>query len=407
MKNGSTVLMTTNTLRLSSHLLPTILFNSTKSSVTIIQMTPSLFQKWTLNEINKIMNPDCSSLRCLILGGEVFPSTRIISKWQNWSSARRKRLFNIYGLTEISCWSSIYEITKRDIENESIEIPIGEPLDDDIKFYVKNSHSNGFIEQGQGVLLIESQHRQCIIENVWPTFQKRIQFTTEDIVEITEKRNLIFIGRSNDVIKRYGKQISLKNIENRAVTCHGVENACCIYDNESHSLILFVCSNGEHPNEEELQHFFKTNGPTYEIPDKIMPLQEFPLSQHGKISKSDLLSRHKEMISDYFPQNIPKPDQMFSLKLNYFLGINGKSTEWICTPEKKQKTELDLSFVEHGGTSFLALNLSSQMDYIFGVHFDQLMPQLLDRNVSIKSILQYLNEFKLSGSKMDNGDDGK
>lgn len=103
--NGATNLMVSNTLRLS----PDLLMSSLKSnSVTIMQITPSLFRRFPTDTIQNQLLSSESTLRCLIFGGEPFPSMEEISLWLQINGdgevQMRTRLFNIYGITEVSCW---------------------------------------------------------------------------------------------------------------------------------------------------------------------------------------------------------------------------------------------------------------------------------------------------------------
>jgi len=58
------------------------------------------------------------------------------------------RLFNIYGITEISCWSSINEIVEKNVD----EPCLGESLSETV-FQIKNE-DNEVIIKGDGTLYI-------------------------------------------------------------------------------------------------------------------------------------------------------------------------------------------------------------------------------------------------------------
>lgn len=94
--------------------------------VTIMQTTPSLFMRWSTYDIKHRIFSATSSLRILAFGGEPFPATASMNEWFEW---RMPRLFNLYGLTEMSCWASIYEVAKTDLMRNKC-IPIGSPIDE-------------------------------------------------------------------------------------------------------------------------------------------------------------------------------------------------------------------------------------------------------------------------------------
>ena len=67
--------------------------------VTFCQMTPSLFRS---------LNTDFPPLKYLLLGGEAFPTKNEIQA-VNWNC--QTKLFNLYGLTEMSVWQSMVEVS--------------------------------------------------------------------------------------------------------------------------------------------------------------------------------------------------------------------------------------------------------------------------------------------------------
>lgn len=80
------------------------------------------------------------------MGGESFPSMKLLSKASH--PRNTTRLFNIYGITEVSCWSSINEIVK----NNVYESCLGEPLSETV-FQIRNE-DNQITIKGDGTLYI-------------------------------------------------------------------------------------------------------------------------------------------------------------------------------------------------------------------------------------------------------------
>lgn len=117
-------------------------------AVTFLQITPSLlFHKWSTEHLKTTILDKDSHLRVLLLGGEPFPSTKLILKASHLQNTTK--LFNIYGITEVSCWSSINEIVKDSNIDESY---LGEPLSETI-FQIRNE-DNEAITRGEGILYI-------------------------------------------------------------------------------------------------------------------------------------------------------------------------------------------------------------------------------------------------------------
>lgn len=49
-----------------------------------------------------------TSLRVLALGGEAFPVLNLLKSWKH--KENKTRIFNLYGITEVSSWATCYEI---------------------------------------------------------------------------------------------------------------------------------------------------------------------------------------------------------------------------------------------------------------------------------------------------------
>lgn len=87
------------------------------TSITIWFTTPSLFVKCFPKVIER------SNLRILVLGGEQFPCI----DYQTWPCLQNVKIFNIYGITEVSCWASVHFV-----ENLDKPVPLGSTLSDTI-----------------------------------------------------------------------------------------------------------------------------------------------------------------------------------------------------------------------------------------------------------------------------------
>lgn len=155
------------------------------------------------------------SLRCLILGGEEFPSWSELKTWLPFDfSSSGKRIFNIYGITEVSCWTSIYEfLLVKDAEYNRMYL--GKSLDDSTFLRIIDKDDNFLLNNCcKGELLIGSSKRRCFIPqcdkdiNVLKSLDV-IYRKTGDIVERDDFGNIYYVGRKNNTIKRFGKRLCL------------------------------------------------------------------------------------------------------------------------------------------------------------------------------------------------------
>lgn len=392
--------MTTNSLRLSPNLLVQFLFHP-QNGATIMQMTPSLFTRWRKEEIKETIFSPKSSLRLLALGGEPFPTMDQVSLWQDWNANTMKRVFNLYGLTEISCWCSIYEITKEDVFLNK-EIPLGEPLDDLIRFRVKSVEFDKEIASGIGELYIETKIRKCFLEGVDDAIvlnnSASFTFKTGDVVEIDENGNLLYRCRSDCIVKRYGRKVNLNDIQQLARSNTNVVDACCVFERNQNLLLLFVILDSHISKnwsiiQKELRQSFSVKN--LDTPNTIVSVKEFPLSSHGKVSKRTLLADYEKSkeaeSSEYSTLDCFTKAVNETLDFKHILLANNFKTVPKTRLQKRQKSLWDLSFVSLGGDSLKALNLTKELEMKCDCLLPSLLSLLLNENVSIRDVFLHVS----------------
>lgn len=377
--NGASLVVTSNTIRCNADKLLNVLFPSGKQSeVTIMQLTPSLFMRWTLTQItSRIFSPH-SQLRVLAFGGEPLPVTTTIRKWMNWESNQFTRIFNLYGLTEMSCWASIYEITRNDILNDQ-KIPIGCPTDEYTQFEVSDD----------GELCLKSKIRKCFQPQLTDDQVNDDEFEfilhTGDIVERGSDSQLYFTSRTNSVIKFYGRKVNLSEIETLAKMVQEVDDTICIHDEKRNSIILFVKTDGiRHDVERQIVKSVQKTG----VYVKVRCVPTFPLTSHGKICKNDLLNIE---FKDCLKEGSETIHTIVQNLINQSLGtkIEFQDSTNLNT-QKRPKEECDSSFIHLGGSSLQAIQIVDEFERITSQSISQLLAMLLNEQTSIREILSYL-----------------
>jgi len=94
----------------------------------------------------------------LAFGGEACPSTTTLLQWRHVDNDTR--IFNIYGITEVSSWAMCYELTGSDGVLGSVHndyktkniVPLGNPLMDTI--IELHNENNDVITHGSGQIWI-------------------------------------------------------------------------------------------------------------------------------------------------------------------------------------------------------------------------------------------------------------
>lgn len=279
-RHGATLIMASHSVRCDARKLLDILFPPMNaSSVSVMQLTPSLFMRWTSAEIEQRIFSQLSKLRVLAFGGEPFPAASTLHKWTNSEPRHSMRIFNLYGLTEMSCWAGIHEITADDIRCNR-KVPIGQPMDPYTKFEMN----------ADGELLLRSTVRKCyqpqLSDDEVCSTDFEFVLHTGDLVEFNDG-SYSFQSRVNSVIKFYGKKIDLAEIEWRAKDVKNVEDAVCLFNEDRNLIMLFVKVDGNFENiKKEIVEALQT----IQVRVKIISVLKFPLTKHGKICKNDLLN---------------------------------------------------------------------------------------------------------------------
>lgn len=377
LRHGASLLMTCNRSKCDTTELLNILFpHDGNSEVTIMQTTPSLFMRWSPSEIaNRIFSSN-SKLRILAFGGEAFPATSKIAKWTNWDKGHMIRIFNLYGLTEMSCWNFIYEVTQGDILTNQ-RIPIGHPID------------NEFQVSADGELLLKSKTRKCFQPKLTDAqvIDEDFEFIlhTGDLVEIVNESSIYFTSRSNAIIKLFGRKVNLCEIETCARAIDGVEEAICIHDEKHNSIALFIKIVDDFDDiKRQITKILQKLG----VYVKIYRVISIPLTAHGKISKRDLLNtaqshdneKHSTAESVYL---------IIQDLINESLGTQIELTS-LSESHKKQKQDIDSSFIHLGGNSLKAIQIVDEFERKIGTSIPQVLTMLLDDRIAIREILSHL-----------------
>ncbi|XP_055541674.1 beta-alanine-activating enzyme isoform X2 [Wyeomyia smithii] len=407
LRNGASVILVANEIRLDPDRLLRVLFD--RSSVTFMQITPSLFRRWNERTIQEVIFQKETSLRNLILGGEPFPTDLHVPVGTSTN------VYNIYGITEISCWALIEKVNAENVASK--QVSLGSPLDQTIVLQLRDIDSNEVLDLHQtpfpirGQLFVGSRTRKCLVNG---ELAKEILLSegvcyrdTGDVVELRSDEKFYYSERCDQVIKRFGVRASLAHLELICDRNQSISKSFAVFDAFHQRIFLFYTACGETDGKDiemQLRAAFRSD----ETPDEFIAVNSFPLSAHGKIDKKALLNHHR--INNWAVSTSVNLDigQFFTDQMNKLLGI---PFEEKCQP-KRRKLDSDLSFFDIGGTSIQAVQLITSMQEQFTAPISNLINLLLDKTVSLRQIYSYLQTVKLSNisepsceklKAMDNG----
>lgn len=392
LSNGATLLTVGQVVRLAPEQLLNVLFPSSSYLMphhlkcSIMQTTPSLLMRWTSQEIAERVLSSTSSLRILALGGEAFPPIDTVAQWQNWNCRYPKRLFNLYGLSEMSCWATAYEISSDDVISKR-EIAIGEPLDELTRF--------GLTSDGE--LLLKTNVRKCfqsvISDEEVLNHDEEFTLRTGDVFYKRNDDQLVFKGRINGVVKVFGRKVDLNYLETISSSVDNVRQSCAVYETARHIIIIFVVANVKETEPVKRRIKRALLAKNVDVACEIYCIGQMPLSSHGKISKSMLLQNfNSQIVPDKSSETC---SEMFLRLLNDTLcaSVTHTTQEKDGISAKRSRTSIDSSFLTLGGTSLKAMHILNEMEQQFRVlAFPHLLPMMLDDTVSIGAIIEDLEK---------------
>uniref|UniRef100_A0A1B6DJX3 Uncharacterized protein n=4 Tax=Clastoptera arizonana TaxID=38151 RepID=A0A1B6DJX3_9HEMI len=341
---GASLFMVSDEIKAIPNDLLHTLFCTNHKPITIIQMTPTVFCRWSSKDIQeKILNLD-SKLKVLALGGEQFPHPNYFKEIR--STGNKTKIYNLYGTTEVSCWSMI-----SNGEVETLGVPMSETT-----IQVKDKDGN-LITDGVGELVIGSSSRICQInDEILPEGKNFIFRPTGDLVQVA-KSKYKYLARKDNVIKRWGHKVSLDEVTSSAMQCKGTSIAFCVLD-KMKRIVLFVNSN------DRISEHLKKNLKKASLPDIILVIPNFPLTKHGKIDKKVL----EQLANEHFELEI---------KTKSFGIIDFFKILW----ERYTNSLIDSSgFIDSGGNSISALQIISEMSFRFPMTSPDMIKLLLQNN---------------------------
>lgn len=326
---------------------------------TVLQSTPSRLRllKMVDSELSSLSN-----LKIIMVGGEPFPAELL----QILQKIRGCKIFNMYGPTETTIWSTIADLSQEK------EIHIGTPIDNTSIYLLKedltetNEDEIGEICIG-GDGLANGYYNNAVQteENfkVLPFAPYERVYRTGDLGYYNTNNHLIYCGRKDSQVKINGKRVELEEIEAQINNMSEIKQAVVCFDEEKSQLISFYISNN---SIDELLIKEKLNAvlPKYMVPSKYIRLDDFFYTVSGKIDRNKLLvffnstssSEMKEKIND------TDGDEITSSVINI-------ANKILNTYE--QALDLRTPLMEIGFDSMNYISFIVELENVFDVEFEE------------------------------------
>ena len=352
-----------------------------ENKVNMIQTTPSRYSVIFEDKNNLEF---LENITDILVGGEAV-NDKILATMKKYSKAR---IFNVYGPTETTIWSTIKELT-----NEK-KITVGKPIANTQCYILNKNHKilplniPGELYIGgdgvsKGYLKRQELNEEKFIKS--PFTKNGKIYNTNDLAYYTQDGEIVHLGRTDFQVKIRGFRIELGEIENAIEKNENINQAVVVKRRlpNGHDVLIahYTTIDSNIDIVDELKESLNKELPQYMVPQYFMRLEKMPHTPNGKIDRKALpepnvQEKDKAKVG---PRN--ERDKIIIEILEKYL--------------KQKEISLSDSFYELGGDSLTAISLITSIQSEFDVQ------------ISIKEILncktiQEISDLIAHNMKKDN-----
>ena len=323
----------------------------------------------------------------MLIGGEPWS----ISLAQALLKLGCSQLWNVYGPTETTIYSTMHQLTEKDTY-----IPIGAPidqtdiyvLDQDMKPVKENMDGDLYIG-GIGVARGYFENQELTAERFIPNpiepERGRI-YKTGDIVKNVNGTDIVYVSRSDFQVKVHGYRIELGEIE-AAISKHDdVAQAVVVVtgENAEAKIKAFIKTKGENqPSVSDMKAFVEAYLPYYMVPNIFRYVDEFPMTANLKVDRKALMTMEDDATAD----------------ASEFIAPRNEIEEMVADIWKEllniERVSVKDDFLELGGHSLLANRLVKKMNNAFETTIA--LVDVFSRPMTIEEMAMLVEENLLSG----------
>lgn len=300
-----------------------------------------------------------SSLDYLLFGGEK-TSEEFVKVFLENENNKNVRIFNVYGPTEATTFSSYYEI-KKGVYTE--KTPIGRPIANSTCYIMDGEKLCGIGVAGElclggdgigrGYLNRPELSAEKFIKN---PFGEGSLYRSGDLAKWLDDGNIEYLGRIDEQVKIRGFRIELGEIESVIRSVYEIKDAAVIVkeDKGEKFICAYIVSDID-INLYDLKSFLKENMPDYMIPSYFMQISSIPFTSNGKVDKKALPTIEIREDKNYVAPRT-QTEQILCSIFSSILGI--------------EKVGITESFFELGGHSLRAIKLINAIESELNIHLE-------------------------------------
>jgi surfactin family lipopeptide synthetase A len=331
-----------------------------KNQISHVLSVPSLYAEL----LDHAEPAQLASLQTVIVAGETCPRQLVNSHYR---VLPHTSLFNEYGPTEATVWSSVYECEPGQPEDR---VPIGRPIAN-TQLYVLDRNRRPLPAGVAGELYIGGDGvtkgyfnrpdltGDSFVPNPFANHPEARLYRTGDLARYLPDGNLEFLGRLDQQVKIRGLRVEVGEVETILAQHPDVREAAVLaHSNGSSGLQLSAYVIVREPyatSSSELRSFLKSRLPAYGIPAAFHFVNAFPRTPNGKVDRQRLLlSQANAGEAQTVPVTPPGNDVEKRLLAIWQLVLNTDTQD------------VTRDFFEMGGHSLLAAKLLAQIEKEFG-----------------------------------------
>jgi amino acid adenylation domain-containing protein len=263
-----------------------------RDEVTLINTVPS-----AMAELLR-MNAVPASVRVVNLAGEALPKALVK---QVYERTRVERLFNLYGPSEDTTYSTAAYLSREKMDQE---VSIGTPIPGTCAYVIGENfqllpaNTVGELYLGgaglaRGYVGRPELTAEWFVSDPFTQEAGARMYRTGDLARWRADGQLDFLGRADHQVKLRGYRIELGEIENQLEDHEQVERAVVMV-REDHPgdqrLVAYVVKKEQKTKLDsgELRQYLRQRLPEYMVPGFYTELERFPLSPNGKIDRKAL-----------------------------------------------------------------------------------------------------------------------
>ncbi len=267
-------------------------------AVSFIFWVPSIMVN--VSNQNLLDKFNLGALKQVFFAGEVFP-TRHLNRWRR--AVPDARFVNLYGPIEITV-DCTYFIVDREFDDDE-PLPIGFPCrNTDVLILNEADQPCRTGETGElcvrgsslamGYWNDPEKTAKAFVQNPLNRHFTDLIYRTGDHVFLSERGEIMFVGRKDYQIKHLGYRIELPEIEHHVLCIDGIANACVAYNAAKKEITLFYETAGPEITPAAIREHLLEVLPKYMLPTAFHHLPELPRNPNGKVDRNGLMMRLQE-----------------------------------------------------------------------------------------------------------------